>query len=316
MRTRARITLIVAATFAVAACSNLSTGAKNASVVNPALAAAFVAVPVGFASTQNTFDSSAAPVAGSWFPNAALGGMGRQEGQSLGGGFSALIGGGLNPNFLGGLGLGRGFGHGHFGDHDLDGSTCAFVVATGRVTCAPLTHDGLTIVSTIAYTTTTGTAQSAFDSVTTNTINTTFSVTGTKTRRDSATTTVSDTSNRTVSGLAKGSTQHTVDGTALGTETTNGKDTTGTFVAVRVVADTTKGIIVPVSDTGRTYPTAGTIIRNMSVTLTYTGKAAQVSTRREVITYTGTNTAQLVITQNGTTKTCTLPLPFGKPSCQ
>ena len=37
--------------------------------------------------------------------------------------------------------------------------------------------------------------------------------------------------------------------------------------------------------------------------------------RREVVTYNGTATASLVITQDGTTKTCTLPLPHGKPSC-
>src|ERR1035437_9751737 len=230
---------------AAAACGSLSTGTKPASVVNPALAAAFTTVPVGFASTQNSYDTSAAPIAGTWFPGAPDGGMGRHEGQALGAGLGPMIGGGLRGDFLGGLGLGRLFGRGRFGDPDLDGDNCTFVVATGRLTCAPVTHDGLTIVASVVFTTTSGTVQSAFDSLT-NTVN---------------------------------------------------------------------GIIVPVSDTGRTYPTAGKIIRAMSVTLTYTGKTPQTSTRREVITYNGTNTATLVITQNGTTKTCTLPLPFGRPTC-
>jgi hypothetical protein len=299
---------------AAAACGSLSTGTKPATVVNPALAVAFTTVPVGFASTQNSYDTSAAPVAGAWYPGAPQGGMGRQEGQALSAGLGPMIGGGLRGDFLGGLGFGRLFGRGHYGDSDFDGNNCTFVVATGRLTCTPVTHDGLTIVSTVAFTTTTGTVQSAFDSLT-NTVNTTISVSGTKTRRDSSTSTVADSSNRTVGGLAKGSTQHTVNGTAYGTETTNGKDTTGTFVAVRTASDTTSGIIVPVSDTGRAYPTAGKIVRSMSVTLTYTGKTPQLSTRREVITYNGTNTAALVITLNGTTKTCTLPLPFGKPVC-
>jgi hypothetical protein len=189
------------------------------------------------------------------------------------------------------------------------------VAATGRVTCTPETRDGLTITQSASYTTAAGGAQSGFDSLT-DTINTQISVTGSQARRDSSSTTVSDASNRTVSGLAQGSTQHTENGTAIGTETTNGTDPTGAFVAVRTATDTTTGIVVPVSDTGRTYPVAGTIIRAMSVSLTYAGKAAQTSTHREVITYNGSNTAQLVITQDGTTRTCTLPLPFGKPTCQ
>jgi hypothetical protein len=315
MATKMRRALTAAAVLVAAACGTLSTGNKSPQVMSAALAAAFTTVPAGFTRTQNSFDTSAAPVAGTWFPGAPDGGMGRHEGQALGTGLGPMIGGGLRGDFLGGLGLGRLFGRGHFfGDPDLDDNNCAFVAATGRLTCAPVTHDGLTIVASVAFTTTAGTVQSAFDSLT-NTVNTRISVTGTKTRRDSSTSTVADSSNRTVGGLAKGSTQHTVNGTAIGNETTNGKDSTGTFVAVRIATDTTSGIIVPVSDTGRTYPTAGKIIRSMSVTLTYTGKTPQASTEREVITYNGTNTASLVITQNGTTKTCTLPLPFGKPTC-
>lgn len=314
MGTKTRSVLTAALMLAAAACGSLATGNKAPQVMSAALAAAFTTVPAGFTSTENSFDTSAAPVAGTWFPGAPDGGMGRHEGQALGAGLAPMIGGGLGGDFIGGLGLGWGFGRGHFGDPDLDGNNCAFVAATGRLTCTPVAHDGLTIVSTVQFTTTSGTVQSAFDTLT-NSVNTTISVTGTKTRRDSSTSTVTDSSNRTVSGLAKGSKQHTVNGTAYGTETTNGKDTTGTFVAVRTASDTTSGIIVPVSDTGHTYPTAGKIVRSMSVTLTYTGKAPQMSTEREVITYNGTNTATLVITQNGATKTCTLPLPFGRPTC-
>jgi hypothetical protein len=141
-------------------------------------------------------------------------------------------------------------------------------------------------------------------------------VTGTIARRDSATSTITDASDRTVSGLAKGSTKHTVNGTAAGSELSNGKDSTGAFTALRTAADTIRGIVIPVSDTGHTYPTAGTIIRVMVVTVTPTGGSPQTSTRREVITYDGSSTAHMVVTQDGTTKTCTLPLPFGRPTCQ
>jgi hypothetical protein len=316
MNDSVRSILAAAAVLAAAACGDLSTANRNAPVVNPALDVAFATVPAGFTLTENSFDSSAAPVGSGWFPRAPMGGMGRQEGPMIGAGLRPMIGGGLGGDFLGGSGLGRGFGHGRLGDQNLPGSNCAFVAATGRVTCAPVTRGGLTIVSSVAYADAAGAVQSAFDSLTTNSINTRISVTGTQTRRDSSTSTVDHSSTRTVTGLAKGSTQHTVNGDAQGSETTSGKDSAGTFVAVRTAADTTRGVIVPISDAGRAFPTAGTIIRSMSVSLTYAGKPAQTSTRREVVTYDGSNTAQLVITQNGTTKTCTLPLPFGRPVCQ
>jgi hypothetical protein len=52
----------------------------------------------------------------------------------------------------------------------------------------------------------------------------------------------------------------------------------------------------------------------MNVSVVKAG-ATTTSHRREVITYDGSATAKMVITQDGTTKTCTLPLPFGRPTC-
>ena len=54
----------------------------------------------------------------------------------------------------------------------------------------------------------------------------------------------------------------------------------------------------------------------MKVTLARDGSSPVSSTRREVITYDGSTTATVVITQDGTTQTCTLPLPRGRMSCQ
>jgi hypothetical protein len=315
MNSKSRFVLVASAAVVAAACSDLSTANKSASTANPALAAAFTTVPVGFSSTENSFDSTAAPIGGGWFPSAEDGGMGHSEGHGPGGGLGPMIGGGLGGDFLGGFGLGHDFGHGRFGDPRINSENCAFVAATGRVTCVAVKHDGLTITSSVAFTTAAGTAQSAFDS-STNTINTQISVAGTQTRHDSATTTVSSSSDRTVSGLAPGSTQHTENGTAVGSETTTGTDDTGAFTAIRAAADTTSGIIVPVSDTGRTFPIAGTIIRTMTASITRAGAVVRSSSHREVITYNGSNTANLVITQDGTTRTCTLPLPFGRPTCQ
>ena len=72
---------------------------------------------------------------------------------------------------------------------------------------------------------------------------------------------------------------------------------------------------VPAATKPLPYPTAGTIIRAMSATVTITGQSPTTSTRREVITYDGTATAKVVITQDGTTQNCTLPLPLRPLTC-
>jgi len=132
-----------------------------------------------------------------------------------------------------------------------------------------------------------------------------------------ATTTINSASSRTVSGLAQGSTQRTVDGASAGTESTTGTSSRGSFTASRTVGDTTTGLVIPVasSSTGRSYPTAGTTIRSIQASLQYEGESAVTLSRREVVTYDGSATAKVTITENGTTKNCTKPLPRGRLSC-
>lgn len=137
------------------------------------------------------------------------------------------------------------------------------------------TEHGLTVTRSTQYLTSAGAVQGAFDSLTTNSVNVKTSVSGTLTRHDIATATIQHASDRTVTGLAAGSTQRTVNG----------------------------------------YPTAGTVIRNMSATVTVAGGSPTATVRREVITFDGSPTARIVITHDGTTKTCTLPLPSGRPTC-
>jgi hypothetical protein len=108
-----------------------------------------------------------------------------------------------------------------------------------------------------------------------------------------------------------------VNGVSSGSESTTGTSSRGAFTATRTVGDTTQGLIVPVRTAGTpAYPTAGTVIRSMSATLSYTGATPTTITRREVVTYDGSATAQVTITENGTTKTCTRPLPHGRLACQ
>ncbi len=253
-------------------------------------------------------------------------------------GKSELMGGGVRGEFSGAVGMGPGVGRGPFGEA-FSLSTCTgFNAATGIVTCTPLVRDSLTINRTFKFSTAAGVAQSARDTVTTDRIETTRSVTGTTTftpsrrggfgrgfgppgsdslRPDitSARTIVSSSSSRVTTGLATGSAQRTVNGVSSGRETTEGVSAGGAFTSVRVMGDTTTGLVIPTVASGFPYPTAGTVIRAMQVSVTYAGGTPITSSRREVITYDGSATAKISITKDGETKACTLALPRGRPVC-
>lgn len=280
-----------------------------------ALTQAFATLPAGFTLTTNSFAANE-NVGDAFMPrmHEGPGGGGRGERH---GGLDRVDGhgmmGGLGPDFFGGIGFGRGFGHGPFGGLTLRG-TCAFNSSSGRVECTD-TKGGLTIVASASYKTAGGTVQSAPDS-TTDAVNIQTDVNGTVTRRDSAVSTVKHTSNRTVTGLAASSTQRTVNGAARGEESTTGKTDLGVvFTAMRLVGDTTSGLVIPIVSGKPTYPTAGKVIRQMKATVILAGGSPTTKERREVITYDGTETATLVVTTDGTTKTCKIPLPRGEPSC-
>lgn len=279
------------------------------------LGSAFNSVPVGFDEVQSSFASSSDSAGnggpgGPWMPR----GRGRGGPDHGGPGLGGLMGGGMGPGFLGDIGVGHGFGRGPFGNTGVD-STCTYSSATGDVTCAPVTRNGLTVTRIASYKTAAGVAQAKPDS-TTNYARVRTTVTGTRTRRDSATATINHSSDRTVTGLAVGSTSRTVNGTSAGSENTTGTTTGGAFTSVRVAGDTINALVIPLQDGRPTYPTSGTVIRRNKVTVTIAGGTPEVSDRREVITYNGTTTATLVITENGVTKNCTVALPRGRPACQ
>jgi hypothetical protein len=329
-----------------AGCAEL-TNPRQSSLTTAALTGALSTVPVGYGELTSSYVGTAVstvPSAGFWLGGGRDGALDR----------GAFMGGGLQAAFSGeGGGFGRGHGNeGPFGG-GLN-CTSTFNTSTGRVECTAETRNGLTISRSAQYENAGGTVQQAFDSLTTNSVNVQTTVTGSVTYTPdstsgrgrnrgpgggpgracwgdgrgsgglllgdtativSATTTVNNTSDRTVSGLAQGSTQRTVTGTSKGQESTTGASSRGDFTATRVVGDTTTGLVIPVSTTSQTYPTAGTVIRSMQASVTYAGEAATTVTRREVITYDGGATAKVVITENGETKNCTKPLPRGQLSC-
>ncbi len=297
------------------------------------VAAAFSSATPGYDSLSSSY--SASGNTGVFGPR-HRGGPRVRGGDSLG--RSELMGGGVRDEFTGGIGMGPGMGRGPFGEAFALSTCAAFDAATGVVTCTPIVRDSLTIARAFRFTTAAGVAQAARDTATTDRIETTRSVTGTTTftpgRRGgfghgfrvkgadsarvditTASTTITSASSRVTTGLAAGSTARTVNGTSSAREVTEGSSTMGAFSSTRIMGDTTTGLVIPVVSTGFPYPTAGSVIRAMSVTVSYASGTPVTSSRREVITYDGSATARISITRDGTTKVCTLALPRGRPVC-
>ncbi len=296
--------------FAVAACSGSGTDTSapsNGLAVD--MSSAFSTTPAGFDQMTTSFDGS--PSATGFMPTFDRGNRGR-------GGFGPL---GRGPGF--GLGfMGGGLGTPFFGDgiaffllHQTD--ACTFDTTTGIESCSVTRKNGLTVTRTLKFTALDGTAQSKFDA-TTDAFTTTASVTGSRSRQDSmSTSTVNESNSVTVSGLAAPSMSRTVNAVSSATEATTGTSPFGAFTSQRMAGDTVTGLVVAAPGSGKPfYPTAGTVIRSMSVSITLNGVTPMSSTRREEITYDGSATAKVVIDHDGTTQNCTLPLPFGHLTCQ
>lgn len=303
--------MLVAAAVGAAACNEATSPSFNS------VESAFNTTPVGFSLVASSYSASTTGGDGlPWQPE-----VGRRDGRPGpmgmpgGPGMRDFMGGGMDPNFLGGVAFGRGPDRGPFNQGGDDLTNCTFSAATGDVTCPDKTIGALTMTKILTLKSATGAAQSKIDS-TTNSIRTRLTANGSVQRRDSVTATVQNSSDRTVTGLAAGATVRTVNGTASGSERSTGKTRDGVaFTAERTTSDVTTGLTIPLENGKPTYPTAGTVKRSMKAVMTADGKTT-TSTRDEVITYDGSATAKLVITQDGTTKTCSLPLPAGRPVCQ
>ena len=299
------LAIVLTATFVGMTACNESTGPSPDFV-----SSAFNTTIAGYGDLSSSFSSSGDTGGLPWQPEHGMGGRG--PGGPGGPGMGGFMGGGMDGNFLGAVGFGRGPGSGPFGRaDDLTGCT----LSGADMTCPATTNNGITVTRILTLKNAAGATMSKIDS-TTNSIRRRVTSAGTTTRRDSVTAVVSNSSDQTITGLATGSTLRTVNGTAKGSENSSGKTRDGVaFTATRVMGDTTTGLTIPVTSGTPTYPSAGKVIRAMNVTMTSAGTTT-TSSRREVITYNGTATATSVITQDGTTKTCSLPLPFGRPVCQ
>lgn len=317
-------TLFIAGAGAVmAACA---TDNATSPVASSQAAAALISAPLSFGVTNSSFVGSSAPTNG-FVP------MGLSSGESHddhGPGWAGFMGGGIGEAFIGGLGFGPGIGRGPFenfgrrDDDDADSEesdsfnhsdNCVFSTTTNRVECPTNTHDGLTINRSFSFLDASGTVQQSFVRGTTNTVNVKKSVSGTITHHETVTSTVNGSSDLTVAGLATGSTQRTVNGKSAGTDATTGTRDGVAFTAQRSAGDTITALVIPIQPEHPTFPTAGTIVRSMTATVTVGGGTPSTSSRREVITFDGSATAKVVITHDGVTKNCTKPLPHGRLTC-
>jgi hypothetical protein len=196
-----------------------------------------------------------------------------------------------------------------------DADECTFSATTNRLECPTITRHGLTITRSFSFLDAAGAVEHAFDPAKTNTVNIKRNVSGTVTHHGTATSTVTGSSDLTVAGLAPGSTKRTVNETSAGSDATTGTWEGIAFTATRTAGDTTTGLVIPIQDGKPTYPIAGTIVRSMKASVALNGQTPSTSSRREVITFDGSATAKVVITQDGVTKNCTKPLPHGKLTC-
>ncbi len=308
MQSPLKIVFLAGAAVLIVACA---TDNSTSPLASSQAAAALVSAPLTFDQVNSSFVGSSDANNG-FTPFVAGGG----DQNRWGPGWRGFMGGGIGEAFIGGIGFGPGFGRGPFGDWYDSDEACAFSTTTSRLECTALNHRGLTITRSFSFLDAAGAVQQAFDNQTTNTVNAKTSVSGTITHHQTATSTVNDSSDFTVTGLASGSTQRTVDGKSAGTESTTGTKDSVAFTASRSAGDTTTKLVIPIQSGRPTFPTAGTIIRSMQATVTLSGGSPSTSSRREVITYNGSTTATVVITQDGVTKNCTKPLPHGQLTCQ
>src|SRR5690348_10117314 len=142
-----RFSAAVAAVFVVSACSDsTSSTSSTPSVASLELTAAFLSTPAAFSSTDNTFAASG-DAGEPWMPD-----RGSRDDDSH------MMGGGLGPEFFGGVAVGHDYDHGPFGfGYFL--YNCTFSSATGRDTCQPVTRGGLTIKRSFSFEDASGTAQ-------------------------------------------------------------------------------------------------------------------------------------------------------------
>jgi hypothetical protein len=182
----------------------------------------------------------------------------------------------------------------------------------GRHTCVGQTPNGLSITRTFGFYDANGVIHTEFDEVSTASINFTLSVSGTISR-DGHTATISRQRNQTLSGLAGAESQRTWDGVGTGSHNGSGSGPRGSRSHAMTSNDTTSGVTFAVPRSENPWPLSGSIVHNMTSTVTVDGArtGSRTINRRAKVTFNGTSIVPLEIGN----RTCTLDLQARSVSC-
>lgn len=190
---------------------------------------------------------------------------------------------------------------------------CTYSADVGRIVCAPVIRNGLTITRSIAFYNAAGQPQPRRDATTASS-NVQVGVKGTTTT-DRGTRTVDRSSSLTVSGLGRAATTHTLNGSETGKSTGEFNTKDGSATATETFTSATTNVVVPVPHAPGSWPLSGTTSRTSTLTLTR-GSATRSTTVSEQVTFTGTSVVNVTITRDGVTRTCTRDLATRTGTCK
>ncbi len=173
-----------------------------------------------------------------------------------------------------------------------------FPADPGKFECTAGGRDGLTVTRTCSFFTEGGTQQSAYDAATTDKVIVEVKVDG-AIDRGHLSGTIHRESQLIVTGLKGPETSMTWNGSSSGTSSRVHTRDGGSMQMNMKEQETISGMVIPVPRTASSWPTAGTITRQVTVTFTGGPKDGTTETRNVTITFNGTQFAR--ITVNGET---------------
>ena len=190
---------------------------------------------------------------------------------------------------------------------------CAYSAATGRIVCAAVVRNGLTITRSIAFYDAAGTPQARRDAGTVS-ANTEVTVKGTTTT-ERGTFTVDRASTLTISGLGRNAKTHALNGSEHGTSSGTITTRDGAVTVTEAVTSVTKDVVVPVPAGHGVWPLSGTVSRSATLTVARGSGPARTIATTEQVSFTGTSVVNVIITRNGVTRSCTRDLAARTGSC-
>jgi hypothetical protein len=190
----------------------------------------------------------------------------------------------------------------------LASSRCAYQAATQSFACTPIVATGLTVTQSFTLLDGSGAPQSAFDQATTSAVRAKTSVAGTL-QNGTDQFTIDGQQELTLSGLRTAT--HTLDGTSTMHVVSVGSLNAETTARVTIAG---LELQAPTAEGTHPWPTAGTIVAEISTSFTGAPLGAVVATA----TFNGTSTVTVKFSIPGgaVVGTCTIDLANNASSCQ